>query len=48
MNIINKSFNKHINKEPKKIIYIDAFCMFGGIDIKWMESKKQLKLSLYA
>ncbi len=26
--------NKHINKEPKKIIYIDAFCMFGGIDIK--------------
>lgn len=23
-----------VNKESEKIIYIDAFCMFGGVDIK--------------
>ena len=36
--------NKNINhKENKKTIYIDAFCMFGGIDIKWMEYRKLSK-----
>lgn len=26
--------NKHINNNAKKTIYLDAFCMFGGVDIK--------------
>lgn len=27
--------NKYVeNKESEKVIYIDAFCMFGGVDIK--------------
>jgi len=34
--------NKILNKvENKKTIYIEAFCLFGGGEIKWMDSKKQ-------
>lgn len=29
--VSNKSLS---NKDNQKIIYIDAFCMFGGVDIK--------------
>ena len=29
--VSNKSVS---NKDSKKTIYIDAFCMFGGVDIK--------------
>ena len=29
------------SKDNTKTIYIEAFCMFGGVDIKWMEYKKQ-------
>ena len=29
--VSNKTINK---KENEKVIYVDAFCMFGGVDIK--------------
>lgn len=33
--IFGGTSNKTItNKENQKVIYIDAFCMFGGVDIK--------------
>ena len=35
--ITNKIRN---NTDNKTIVYIDSFCMFGGIDIKWIISKK--------
>lgn len=34
--ISNKLRNE---KDNKKTIYIDAFCLFGGIDIKWVKPK---------
>jgi len=35
---------KHNNKDADVTIYVNAICMFGGIELKWLKHKKLLNI----